>query len=143
MKKQNLRIFKIPNSGKTREKLGKKVKEKEAQFSLLEWMVKAESFWVGIAAGAIIIGITIVGLDLNKNLLEKQRINQEKEKILSEIKFWQDISQKYKGYRDAYFKLALLEYKMGNIDKSRNYLKTTFDLDPNFEKGRELEKLIH
>lgn len=143
MKKQSLKRFKIPKSEINREKLGKKAKESETQFSLIKWMVKSQAFWVGIAAGAIIIGITIVGLDLNKNLLEKQRINQEKEKILSEIKFWQDISQKYKGYRDAYFKLSLLEYQLGNIDKSRTYLKTTFTLDPNFEKGRELEKLLH
>lgn len=143
MKKQSLKRFKIPKSEINREKLGKKTKESDNQFSLVRWMVKAESFWVGIAMGATIIGIIIVGLDLGKNLSEKQKINQGKEKVLSEVKFWQEVSQKYKGYRDAYFKLALLEYQLGNTEKSRTYLKEVYSLDPNFEKGRELEKLLN
>lgn len=104
---------------------------------------KHEGFWVGILAGILGIAIVYVSLDINKNLLKKQKAEAERVKIFSEIKFWENTVQKYKGYRDAYFKLALLEYKIGNLEKSNYYLQKTLEIDPNFEPALKFKKSIY
>lgn len=105
--------------------------------------LKTETFWIGILVLIIIAAILFVGIDLYKNVQEKQKVEAERGKITAEIEFWQKITKKYKGYRDAYFKIALLEYKLGDTQKSKEYLNEVFKLDPNFEKGRELEKILN
>ena len=69
-------------------------------------------------------------------------LNNEKIKVQNELIFWQKEVGKMPNYRDAYFKLALLNYQLKDFDKANEYLKKTLSLDPNFEKGRELEKLL-
>lgn len=69
-------------------------------------------------------------------------LNNEKIKVLNELVFWQKEIGERPNYRDAYFKLALLNYQLKDFDKANEYLKKTLSLDPNFEKGRELEKLL-
>ena len=56
--------------------------------------------------------------------------------------YWQGIVSKYKDYRDGYFQLAVLEYQLGNIQKAKLHLDEVLKLDPNFEKGRELGKVL-
>lgn len=110
--------------------------------SFIRQKSKMEAFWVGMLTGIVIIAIAIVGLDLSKNILEKQKIDSKRNKIISEIQFWQEATYKYKGYRDAYFKLALLEYELGDIEKTNIYLKKTFELDPNFKPANDFKQKL-
>lgn len=73
---------------------------------------------------------------------ELQKLKNEREKIIFEINHWEKVVTNYKDYRDAYFKLAVLEYQLGESEKSKNYLNKALELDPNFEKGRELERIL-
>ena len=72
---------------------------------------------------------------------ELQNVKKERERIVSEINHWGKVVSKYSDYRDAYFKLAVLEYQLGDNEKSKKYLEKALKLDPNFDKGRELEKI--
>lgn len=90
----------------------------------------------------LIIATGFIGYQLYVNFQEKQKLDAEREKISQEIEHWQGIISKYKNFRDAYFQLAVLEYRVGEFEKAKSYLKKTLELDPNFEKGRELEKLL-
>ena len=102
--------------------------------------------WRLITAGfvsAIILGaIVIVGVDSYKNYQENKKLTEERENIESQIKFWKSINQKYPGFRDSYFELALLEYQLKDFDKARVYLKEVLRLDPNFKSGRKLESIL-
>lgn len=84
-----------------------------------------------------------VALDLRLTLLENQKLNKERQVLQDQIQFWQAVSDKFPGYRDAYFQIALLEYRLKDFNKSKDYLNKTLDLDPNFKEGRELEKLLN
>lgn len=86
--------------------------------------------------------IGISGYDLYGNYQSKKKLDLERQEIISKIEKWQGIANKYKDYRDAYFQLAILEYRLRDFDKSKFYLDKTLALDPNFEKGRTLEKLL-
>lgn len=87
--------------------------------------------------------IGISSFDLYNNFQDKKKIDLERQEIISKIEKWQAIAHKYKDYRDAYFQLAILEYRLRNFAKSKVYLDKTLALDPNFEKGIMLEKILN
>lgn len=89
-----------------------------------------------------IFAIIFLIFDLFGNIQRQREINFQKEKIQSEIKLWEDIASKFKDYKEAYYKLAVLEYQLGNIDKAKIYLNKSLYIDPNFEKARELKKIL-
>lgn len=95
--------------------------------------------WISVT---LLVAIVFASFDFSSTLKQKQELYQEREKIMSEIRLWQDVAKKYKGYRDAYFTLAVLEYRLGEYGKAKDYLRETLNLDPNFEKGKELETLL-
>ena len=90
----------------------------------------------------LVIAVFMVGIDLDKNVSErdsKKKLYEEKSK---EIKFWEEGVVRYTGFRDGYFKLALLEFQRGNFNKSREYLEKALSIDPSFEEGKSLEKIL-
>lgn len=97
----------------------------------------------GLLTSLLMGGIVYVSFDLYRNLKNKEMLEKEKETILNQIENWQKISKEYKGYRDAYFQLAVLEYRLNNFNKSKEYLEKTLFLDPNFKQGREFEAILN
>lgn len=64
-----------------------------------------------------------------------------REKIFAQRALWIDIANKYPGYRDAYFQIAVLSYQIGDISTERKYLQKTILADPNFAPAQSLEKI--
>jgi tetratricopeptide (TPR) repeat protein len=100
-------------------------------------------FIVSFASGLLIIAIVFQTMNLIKNMKEEKSLMATREKTIAELKYWEQITGQYKNYRDGYFKVALLQYRLGNIEEARLNLKKTLELDPNFEKGRNLEKILN
>ncbi len=51
------------------------------------------------------------------NLLEKRdQIAQQKASFMSQVSFWQNIIVERPDYRDAYFELSILEFKLKDIN---------------------------
>lgn len=90
-----------------------------------------------------IFSILILCFNLLTNLQKQKEINFQREKIQSEIKLWQDVADKFKNYKEAYYQLAVLEYKLGEIEKSKFYIEKSLYLDPSFDKARELKKILN
>lgn len=67
---------------------------------------------------------------------------QEKKRIEGEIAQWEEILEKYPGYRDVYLRLAVLNWQVNNEEKTREYLEKAKKIDPNFEMTKELEQII-
>ena len=82
--------------------------------------------------------ISMQGITLWYNLKEQQTLVQEREQLQDEVTYWQGIVNKYQGYRDVYYRIAALEYKMGNYAESQKYIKKALELDPNFPQGHVL-----
>lgn len=102
-----------------------------------EWYVFPIAFSIILVLIAGILGVQYVSLAQEYTVLQKERARAEEEVV-----FWEKVVEKYPDYRDAYFKIALLEYQLGNTQKSKDYLQKTLGLDPNFDKGRELERFL-
>lgn len=122
---------------KQREKLGSPL-----QFPRILRTFTEKYFFAILVLLVLAVAIVFLGLNLYKSINQKQEIDKERLKITKEVEFWKAVVAKYKDYRDAYFQLALLEYRLGNFKGSKFYLQKTLELDPNFEKGRELEAVI-
>ena len=89
----------------------------------------------------ILTGI-IVGMDLQKNLTLKDNIDSQRQKISQDLKFWESFIEKHKVYRDAYFQASILEYKLGDTNKAKMYVKKGLVLDPNSENGKKIEDFL-
>ena len=66
-----------------------------------------------------------------------ERANTEKQ-----YQYWLEISNTYPSYRDAYFMLALLSYKLGEEQKTKEYLQTVYRLDPGYKQGQRFANKV-
>lgn len=108
------------------------------RFITESWKLLLSSFISGLLL--FFIAYQMAGLYQNKQ--EEQKLSQERGKVEKELSFWKKSLEKYPDHRDIYFRLASLEYRLGNTDAAAENLQKTLKIDPNFEKGREMEKLI-
>jgi len=104
------------------------------RFITEEWKIMLTSF----ISGLILIVIMFQSVNLYQNMKEQQRLKLEREKLSKELIYWKNTAGKYKSYRDVYFKIAAIEYKLGNTQESKNYIKKALELDPNFKEAKVL-----
>ena len=90
----------------------------------------------------LVAGIVVFAVITYQNLNQAVQINNQRQDLQGKANFWQAISDKYDGYKDAYFQKALLEYKLGQIDKSKQDNLKALLLDPNFEDAKKLEMVL-
>lgn len=82
--------------------------------------------------------IFLQGVTLWYNVKQQEVYMQERAHLEREVSYWQQVADKYKGYRDVYYRIATLQFKLGNVSASQEYVKKALDLDPNFPEGRVL-----
>jgi tetratricopeptide (TPR) repeat protein len=90
----------------------------------------------------LICGIAFFSLRTYQYYQTAQRIINQRQQIQSKINFWQSIAEKYEGYKDAYFQMAVLDYSLGNLQKAKMENKKALSLDPNFVDAQKLEVLL-
>ena len=143
MKKKTLKNSKIKEKSKAKHFFKRKdMLSAPLQFPNIIRII-TEKYFLGFLVTFILVAMLLaVGMDLYKDIKEQQKVEKERKGITSKIKYWQGIANKYKDYRDAYFQLAVLEYRLKNFDRAKFYLYKSLSLDPNFEKGRTMEKIL-
>lgn len=82
--------------------------------------------------------IFLQGVAIWYNMQQKEMLAQQRLQTENEVKYWENLANKYQGYRDIYYKIGALEYKLGNISESQKYVKKALELDPNFPEGHVL-----
>ena len=96
-----------------------------------------------IISAILIMGIIFFGISMYKNLNQLTIIVKDRQNLNSKINFWQSIAQQYEGYKDAYFQIAVLQYKLGDFYKSKVANNKALILDPNFEEAKKLQILLN
>lgn len=144
MKKKTLNKSKIKSKSKPKHFF----KKKEKSYPPLRFpniiRIFTEKYFLGFFVTFILVAmLLVVGMDLDKDIKVQQKTETERQDIIYKIQYWQGIVNKYKDYRDAYFQLAILEYRLRDFIKSKFYLDKALGIDPNFEKGRELEQILN
>lgn len=82
--------------------------------------------------------IFLQGVVIWDNLYQKQALSDQRTQLENEVKYWENAANKYQGYRDLYYRIGALQYKLGNTAESQKYIKKALELDPNFPEGRVL-----
>jgi len=92
----------------------------------------------------LIISLIITGaFNAYKNFQTFKTVSLKREELTENIKLWQSIAEKYPGYKDAYFKIASMEYQIGDYKLAKEYVEKALVLDPNFSNAMILEKIIN
>lgn len=90
----------------------------------------------------LLAAIVVVSLDLSSNYKLSRELDQEKRNSASNLAYWQNQVNEKPNYRDAYFSLALIYYQIKDFKNSQENLEKAMSLDPNFEKGEELQGIL-
>lgn len=93
--------------------------------SLIIFLILAWEVSIDISSGNMFLGVL-----------------QKRAALDAERSIWKDIATKFPNYRDAYFQVAILSYRLGDRQEQELYIKKTLELDPNFQPAKNLEKGI-
>lgn len=107
-----------------------------ATIHIWRWLI------VLVIVSILLLQLVQLGQLLYQNYNEAQVKQAEKQKIEADIARWEKIVEDRPNYRDGYFELAVLTYRLDRIYETRFYLRKVFLLDPNYQPARELEEKL-
>src|ERR1035437_6682929 len=90
------------------------------QSKLKKFIVIFPATMVFVAIFILTIGISFFSVKVYQNYQKITQINAQRQQIQGKINFWQSIADKYTGFKDAYFQMAILDYQLGNFKKARS-----------------------
>ncbi len=144
---KRVKVSKTPNVSKAKEETVIFPQQKKQATSVFpniyrfiteSWKLIVASF----VSGLIVIAIVIQGMELYNNIQEQQAIKAKRGSVEKELVFWRAQMTKYKDSRDIYFRIAALEYTLGDKEGAKEDLEKALEIDPNFKEGREMEKIL-
>ncbi len=94
--------------------------------------------FISFISGVVLLSILVESLALIHTMQAAETLKQERITITQEINHLQKIVNQYAGYRDAYVRLAALEYQIGNREAAKVSVQKALELDPNFASTRVL-----
>lgn len=98
-------------------------------------------FFVGIVC--ILSAILVISANLYLNIRQEKTLISQKVKLTHDLDYWQDASQKYPNFRDAYFGLAITSFQLGDFNKASQDLTKALNLDPNFTQALQLQEELN
>ena len=104
----------------------------DTPFGSLTAIVWNKYFMVSFVSTFLAAAVMVQGIDLTRQVRTLEQLRLEREQMRREVVYWEDVVRKHQDYRDGYFRLALLEYRLGNREKAKAYLDQTLMIDPNY-----------
>ena len=86
----------------------------------------------------LLILIFLQSVTLWYNIRQQEALAQNRTQLQNEVTYWEQVANKYQGYRDVYYRIAALQYKLGDTAESQKYVRKALQLDPNYPEGRVL-----
>lgn len=97
---------------------------------------------VSFVSGFLLMASVLKSAELIQSVQAVQTLDQQRNALLDEKTYWEQVVAKHEGYRDAYFKLAVISYQLGEREQMHKYLDKALEIDPNFQEGREFKSNI-
>lgn len=107
-----------------------------------KWFFYAKITCFSLITTILLVAIILRGYEIFQDIVTLQIVAIKHADTAREEKYWEDVSSRHPGYRDAEFKLAVLSFRLGDSSKAKKYLSEVLTIDPNFQKGREFAKRI-
>lgn len=102
---------------------------------------KSQQIKIGLVSVVSFFILTLIflqGVVIWYTIQQREVVAQQQVQLQQQVEYWKGVASKYQGYRDVYFRIASLQYRLGNIDESQKYVKKALELDPNFSAGHVL-----
>jgi tetratricopeptide (TPR) repeat protein len=109
---------------------------------LKKFLVIFSAVTVFMIMAVLAIGIGFFSVKVYQDYQQVNQINAQRQQIQGKINFWQSIADKYDGYKDAYFQMAILDYNLGNFKKAKLENQKALTLDPNFDDAKNLKVVL-
>jgi len=106
---------------------------------LKKYLVIFAAMVVFVIIAILTVGIGFFSAKTYQSYQKMTQISAQRQQIQSKINFWQSIADKYDGFRDAYFQMAVLDYSLGNFAKANLENQKALTLDPNFNDAKNLK----
>jgi tetratricopeptide (TPR) repeat protein len=107
----------------------------ELKIPSLSKVYNTPAFFFHLTSIIVILAIVYQGSMFFQTWKKYSSLQQEEAKLYQEVSYWQDITTKFSNYRDGYFSLAVLYYRLGNDSKAKENLEKVLSIDPRFEQG--------
>lgn len=92
------------------------------------------------SAAFLMVLIFILLFQFSVNYEQYLKLSSERQKIIGKVNFWSSALDKFPGFADASFNIAVLYYELGDLKNSRLYLEKTLVFDPNYKLAQDLSK---
>jgi len=90
----------------------------------------------------LLVSIMLRGYELFEGFQILHVASAQRQEVETERGYWQEVAKKHPGYRDAYFKLAVLSYQLGEKEQAKGYLQEAMTIDRNFKEGLDFAKKV-
>ena len=103
--------------------------------------LKKRNFWMAILLSTSVVFACFLSWQLWETWSVWKEASQRHAVLQKELITWEAVTQKYPGYRDAYFEAAVVAYQLGDKGKVEGYLQKVLAIDPNFTPAQQLKAL--
>lgn len=86
----------------------------------------------------LIFFILLLSTGLFQNYQTHKEISFQRQQLSGKINYWSSILDKFPGYSDASFNIAVLYFQLNDLAKARSYLEKTLIFDPNYPQAYKL-----
>ena len=100
------------------------------------------AFLMNFLAGFIAVAIILTGMSVKTHHDELQKMRNSRDEVKKEYAYWKSVVSTHDGYRDGYFRLATLAYRLGITGEARIYAKKALVVDPMFLPAKTLNEKI-
>ena len=115
---------------------------RRAKFPKIHRSITDVRIWAAIITCIIFVLLFFALFDLFNAVKQEERVKKDRDAVMEQMQYWQSVVEKYPDYRDGYYTLAVLSYRLKDTEHAREYLKKALELDPNFVAGHVLEEKL-
>lgn len=90
----------------------------------------------------ILLQIVLQSMQLVQNIEQLEKIKQKRMVLIQQVTALKLMENRYSGYRDIYYRIAALQYSLGNFEDSKKYIKKALEIDPNYKEVRVLGEKV-
>lgn len=103
--------------------------------------LKKKNVWLASVFLLALVFATFLSWELWQTWTRWQKVESDYISLKQQLQTWEDVTNRYPTYRDAYFEAAVLAYRLGDRHKEALYLQKVLTIDPNFLPAQQLKNL--
>ena len=139
LKNRTKKVSKKRANKKKFPSISRVITENENFFSLLNVLEKMAIIFIFLSTFTFLM---FTSVDLYRSFVKYENLNNQRQKLTSEISLLKSFSVSYKNSKEVYLQIAVREYELGDFKSAGFYLQKALYIDPNYEDALVLQKTL-